>query len=226
MSALLVLILFIVVERRGGDQAMMPLSLFASKSFVGLTLLTLTVYGALGSLFVLIPYFLIEAAHYSGIGAGAALLPLPLVLSVASPLLGSLAARIGPKLPLTAGPLIIAAGFLLALRIDASANYWTQVIPAILVIAIGMSGVVAPLTDAVLTSADARHTGSASGFNSAVARTGGLIGTALLGSVFAAEGPQLVSAFLIVMLVGAVACIAASASALLIKDAAARTPRD
>ena len=210
------LVLFVVVEDRRGDRAMMPLALFASKSFVGLTLLTLLLYGALGGLFVLIPYVLIEEAHYSATAAGAALLPLPLVLAVASPMIGGLAERIGPRLPLTIGPLVVAAGFLLTLRISARADYWTEVLPAILIIAVGLSGAVAPLTTAVLNSVDARHTGSASGFNSAVARTGGLVATALLGSVLAAQGVQLVSAFHVAMIASAVTCLAAAASALIL----------
>jgi EmrB/QacA subfamily drug resistance transporter len=214
------LILFVVVEDRRGDRAMMPLALFASKSFVGLTLLTLFLYGALGGLFVLIPYVLITEAHYSATAAGAALLPLPLVLSVASPMMGGLAGRIGARLPLVTGSLVVAAGFLLTLRIGAAANYWTEVLPAILTIAVGLSGAVAPLTTAVLNSVDARHTGSASGFNSAVARTGGLVATALLGSVLAAQGNQLMSAFHLAMIASAVICMAAAASALiLIKSA-------
>ena len=210
------LVLFVVAEDRRGDRAMMPLALFASKSFVGLTLLTLLLYGALGGLFVLIPYVLIKEAHYSATAAGAALLPLPLVLAVASPVIGGFAERIGPRLPLTIGPLVVAAGFLLTLRISARADYWTEVLPAILIIAVGLSGAVAPLTTTVLNSVDARHTGSASGFNSAVARTGGLVATALLGSVLAAQGAQLVSAFHVAMIASAVTCLAAAASALIL----------
>jgi EmrB/QacA subfamily drug resistance transporter len=213
-AALALLVLFVIVEGRRDDRAMMPLALFASKSFVGLTLLTLFLYGALGGLFVLVPYMLIKEAHYSATAAGAALLPLPLVLSVLSPLMGGLAGRIGPRLCLAIGSLVVAGGFLLTLRISAAANYWTEVLPAILAIAIGLSGAVAPLTTAVLDSVDARHTGSASGFNSAVARTGALVATALLGSVLAAQGNQLVSAFHLAMIASAVACMAAAASAL------------
>jgi hypothetical protein len=106
--------------------------------------------------------------------------------------MGGLAGRVGARLPLSIGSLVVAAGFLLAMRIDGVASYWTSVMPAILLLAIGMSGAVAPLTSAVLNSVDARHTGSASGFNSAVARTGGLVGTASLASVFAASGSDLV----------------------------------
>jgi MFS family permease len=164
-------------------------------------------------LFVLIPYLLIKEAGYSGTAAGAALLPLPLILTVASPYAGALAGRIGPRLPLTIGPLVVAAGFLLAFRIQAKADYWSDVLPMILVIGLGMSAAVAPLTTAVLTSVDRKHTGSASGLNSAVARTGGLVATALLGSVLAAEGHQLLLAFRTAMMVGAAACMAASLAA-------------
>jgi predicted MFS family arabinose efflux permease len=188
----------------------MPLALFASRSFVGLTLFTFLLYGALGELFVLVPYMLIKAAGYSATAAGAALLPLPVVLAITSPMAGALAARIGPRLPLTIGPLLVAAGFLLALRIDAAADYWLEVLPMIAVIAIGMSAAVAPLTTAVLNSVDVRHTGAASGLNSAVARTGGLIATALLGSVLAAQGSAIVSVFHAAMVAGAVSCAAAS----------------
>jgi hypothetical protein len=144
--AITTLALFPMIEGWRGDRAMMPLALFASRSFVGLTLLTLLLYGALGALLVLVPYVLIEAADYSGTAAGAALLPLPLVLSLTSPMMGRLAGRLGSRLPLTLGSFIIGLGFLLALRFDG--NYWTGVLPAILVIALGLSGAVAPLTTA------------------------------------------------------------------------------
>ncbi len=212
-AALALLAVFVAVEHRRGDRAMMPLALFTSRSFVGLTLLTLFLYGALGGLFVLIPFVLIQTAHYSGTAAGAALLPLPLMLSVTSPLMGGLAGRIGPRLPLAVGPLVVGAGFLLALRIDEGADYWTEVLPALLVMAVGLSCAVAPLTTAVLNSVDGQHTGSASGFNSAIARTGGLVATALLGSLLAMEGDKLLGAFHLALLIGAATCLAASASA-------------
>jgi EmrB/QacA subfamily drug resistance transporter len=204
------LLLFLRLESARGDRAMMPLSLFASKSFVGLTIFTFLLYGALGELLVLLPYLLIKAAGYSATAAGAALLPLPLILSVTSPFAGALASRIGPRLPLALGPLVVAFGFLMSLRIDATANYWTSVLPMIVVIGLGMSAAVAPLTTAVLTSVDSRHTGSASGLNSAVARTGGLLATALLGFVLTAEGSHLLSSFHIAMVLGAAACASAA----------------
>jgi EmrB/QacA subfamily drug resistance transporter len=216
VAGLLLLLVFVWVEGRKGERAMMPLALFGSASFVGLTLLTFLLYGALGGLFVLMPYLLIEAAGYTATQAGAALLPLPLVISLTSPLAGSLAARIGPRIMLTLGPVIVAMGFLLALRIGPDTSYWTSVLPAMVIMAIGMAGAVAPLTTAVLMSVDARHTGSASGFNSAVARTGGLVVTALIGSVMAAKGPALTSAFAAATVAGAVLCVAAALSAFLL----------
>jgi EmrB/QacA subfamily drug resistance transporter len=217
-GALLLLCIFWRFELARGARAMMPIQLFASRSFVGLTIFTLLLYGALGGLLVLLPYVLIKAAGYSATGAGAALLPLPLILTVTSPVAGALAGRIGTRLPLTIGPLVVAAGFLIALRIDSSAGYWTQVLPTIVVIALGMSAAVAPLTTAVLTSVDQVHTGSASGLNSAVARTGGLIATALLGSVLAVDGDRLVVAYHAAMGIGALICTAASLSAFALLD--------
>jgi EmrB/QacA subfamily drug resistance transporter len=217
-AAVLLLLLFLRLEKSRGARAMMPMDLFASKGFVGLTLFTFFLYGAMGGLFVLLPYVLIQAAGYSATGAGAALLPLPLILTLTSPMAGALAARIGTRLPLSIGPLVVAAGFLIALRIDSSASYGTQVLPMIVVIALGMSAAVAPLTTAVLTSVDPAHVGSASGLNSAVARTGGLVATALLGSVLAATGDRLLGAYHVAMGIGALICAAASLCAYVLLD--------
>jgi EmrB/QacA subfamily drug resistance transporter len=212
------LVSFVLVEKHRGERAMMPLALFGSKSFVGLTLLTLLLYGALGALLVLLPYVLIEAAGYSSTAAGAALLPLPLVISSVSPVIGGIAGRVGSRPLLAIGPVVVAMGFILALRIGAQADYWRDVLPAVGVLALGLSLAVAPLTMAVLGSVDARHTGSASGFNSAVARTGGLVATALLGAVLAAEGDLLIHAFHIALMIGAAASVAAALAAFALVD--------
>jgi predicted MFS family arabinose efflux permease len=204
---------FIWFEDIRGERAMMPLTLFTSRTFAGLTLLTFFLYGALGGLLVLLPYVLIVAGHYSGTAAGAALLPFPLVIAITSPVMGGLAGRIGARLPLIIGPLAVAAGYCLLSRIGGSADYWSTVLPAVLVIAIGMAGAVAPLTTAVLSSVDAAHTGSASGFNSAVSRTGGLVATALLGAALGANGPVLVARFHVAAFAGAMLAVAASLSA-------------
>jgi EmrB/QacA subfamily drug resistance transporter len=216
--AAVLLVFFVVVEKRLGDRAMMPLTLFASKGFVGLTLLTLLLYGALGAWLVMLPYVLIEAANYSSTAAGAALLPLPLVISGISPIMGGIAGRIGSRTLLAIGPLVVAAGFLLALRIGGNADYWKDVLPAVFVLAVGLSFAVAPLTTAVLGSIDARHTGSASGFNSAVARTGGLVATALLGAVLTMEGDLLLRAFHTALWIGAAASAAAAMAVIVLVD--------
>lgn len=218
-------LVFLLAERRLGDKAMIPLSLFGSPSFVGLTLLTFLLYGALGGLFVLLPYVLIQADKYTAIQAGGALLPLPLIIAIASPGAGALAARIGPRWLLIMGPIVVSAGFLLALRGGSTTSYWLCVFPAITVIALGMAGAVAPLTTAVLMSVDIRHTGTASGLNSAVARTGSLVATALIGPVIASSGAALISAFDVAAMIGAFICVMAAASAVLVPPADNRPSR-
>jgi MFS family permease len=205
---------FIAVEWRRGERAMLPLSLFSSMSFVGLSLLTLLLYGALGGVFVLIPYVLIEVKHYSATAAGAALLPLPLIIAIASPTMGRIAGSIGARLPLTIGPMIVAAGLWLATRVVAEGSYWTTTLPAMVLIAVGMAGAVAPLTTAVFAAVEKAHAGVASGFNSAIARTGGLIATALLGGIFAARGVGLNEHYRFAVLVGAASALAAGLIAL------------
>ena len=177
---------FLWVEVRRGERAIMPLALFATPTFTGLTLLTFFLYASLGGLFVLLPFLLIEVGRYSAVAAGAALLPLPAVIGLASPLMGRATARFGGRLLLATGAVIVAVGLALYLRVDAGAiDYWADIFPATLFVAVGMGISVAPLTTTVIASVDADHVGAASGFNSAVARIGGLIATALLGFVFA-----------------------------------------
>ena len=208
----ILMLLFLRVEQRAGDCAMLPLSLFRSHSFSGLNLMTFLLYGALGALLLVLPFVLIEYDHYSASEAGAALLPLPVVIALASSTMGRLAGKLGPRLPLTAGPIIVAAGFMLAMRIGGS-SYWTTTLPAMLVIAIGMAVAVAPLTTAVLSSVDAGHSGVASGFNSAVARAGGLFTTALLAAVLGAHGAALLDAFHVAALACAITALASAGCA-------------
>jgi hypothetical protein len=111
---------------------------------------------------------------------------------------------------------VVGSGFLLAMRIGPGAGYWTTTLPAILVMSVGMAGVAAPLTTAVLGSVDASHRGSASGLNSAVARTGGLIATALLGAVLSTSGVALTGRFRVAVFAGALAAVAGGASAFLL----------
>ncbi len=168
IAGVLLLFAFLWVEGREKANAIMPLALFDSAEFGGLTILTLLLYGALGVLLVLIPYVLIEGAGYSGTGAGAALLPFPVVVALTARAMGAYAGRVGSRIPLTLGPLVVAAGFLLLVRVDRGTDYWSGVLPAILVISFGMAGAVAPLTTAVLGSVDASHTGAASGLNNTI----------------------------------------------------------
>ena len=200
-------------EHRRGSEAMVPLAMFGARAFVGLTIFTFLLYGALGGLMLLLPYVLIEGAHYPAVTAGAALLPLPIVIAIGSPLMGKLAARIGPRWPLSIGPLLVAGGFALMLTIDSGASYWTSVLPAILAISAGMAIAVAPLTTAVLSSVEDSHVGTASGLNSAVARGGGLIATALLGAVLSRQGEALIAGLHGAALVGVALALVSSLTA-------------
>jgi MFS family permease len=170
---------------------------------MGLNLMTLLLYGALGGFMVMLPFLLIEAGGYSATLAGAALLPFPLVMTAGGPLTGALAGRFGARWLLAGGSLIVGVSFLLMLRIGVHAPYWTQVAPCVLVMALGMTGVAAPLTTAVLSSVDDDHRGAASGLNSALSRTGGLLATALLGFALASRGQMLITNFHLAAMVGA-----------------------
>jgi len=208
-AGVVILLAFLWAERRAGARAMLPLKLFGSSAFSGLNLMTFLLYGALGALMLLVPFVLIQSLGYSARQAGAALLPFPIVLAIGSPLMGRVAASHGSRLPLSIGSLIVAGGFLLGLRIGAG-SYVATVLPALLVIALGMACVAAPLTTAVLSSVDGSHTGIASGFNSAVARGGGLIATAMLGMVLTAQGRALLAPFHVALMVCAGSAAAAA----------------
>ena len=207
------LVAFLLYERRLGGKAMIPLDLFGNRCFTSLNLMTFLLYGAFGGAMLLIPFTLIEAGGYSPIEAGMSLLPLSVMLGAGSPMMGKLAERIGPRWPLTFGPVIVGAGLVLATRIASDQAYWTHAFPAILVMSIGMTLAVAPLTSTVLASVDRHQTGMASGLNSALSRLGGLIVVALLGAVLAAKGEALLGPFaraLIIMgLVAALGGVAA-----------------
>lgn len=210
---------FVLHQRRLGERAMMPLALFGSLPFVGLTVLTLLLYGALGGLILLLPYLLIVGGGYPPAQAGLALLPFSIVIGVSSRFAGRLAARIGGRWPLSIGPIVTGLGFWLLSGADPQASYWTSILPGILVLSLGMAGAVAPLTTAVLASVDDRFTGTASGFNSAIARTGGLVATALAGAVLSQTGAALVGGFHVAALVCAALAVAAGMTAFLtLKD--------
>jgi EmrB/QacA subfamily drug resistance transporter len=205
---------FLVVEYRRSERAMLPLSLFEGRCFSGLNLLTLLLYGAFSAAMLLIPYVLITSGGYSPVQAGLAMLPLPVLMTSASPFMGGLATRIGPRIPLTIGPLVVAGGMVLSLMMTPDARYWAGAFPTVLVMAVGMTIAVAPLTASVLGSVEEQHVAMASGLNSAVARTGGLIATALLGAVLAREGAKLFAGFHVAMLVSAGVAAASSVVAL------------
>jgi EmrB/QacA subfamily drug resistance transporter len=205
---------FILYERRLGSKAMIPLVLFAeNRCFSALNLMTFLLYGAFGGSLLLIPYVLIEVGSYSPVDAGLSLLPLSILLGLGSPLMGKLAVRFGPRVPLTIGPVVVGAGLLLATRIESSQSYWTHVFPAILVMSAGMTLAVAPLTSTVLAAVGKHQTGIASGFNSAVARLGGLIVVALLGAVLTGTGKAMLAPFAVALVImGIVAALGGAAA--------------
>jgi len=205
---------FLLVELRKKQRAMMPLTLFEDRCFSGLNLMTFLLYGAFGAAMLLIPYVLITSGGYTPVQAGLAMLPLPILMTSLSPTMGGIAMRMGPRVPLTVGPLIVTVGMVLSRLMTPNSAYWTSVFPTVLVMAVGMTIAVAPLTSSVLGAVEEQHVAMASGFNSAVARLGGLIATALLGSVLGQEGEALFGGFHGAMFVSAAVAAAAGIVAL------------
>jgi MFS family permease len=181
---------FVLVERRRGDAAMLPLSLFERRQFSVINLVTLFVYAALGGLAFFLIVELQVVAGFSAVLAGVALLPLTILLLVGSARAGALSGRIGPRWPLTVGALLASGGVLLMLRVGPHARYWTDVLPAAILLGLGMALVVAPLTAAVLAAAPTEQAGVASGVSNAVARAGGLLAVAALPFVVGIAGTQ------------------------------------
>jgi EmrB/QacA subfamily drug resistance transporter len=179
IAGVVALVAFVLEERRSANP-MMPLGMFASRQFSAANLVTFVVYAALGGVFFLLVAFQQISLGYTPIEAGAVLLPITALMLVFSARSGALAQRIGPRIPLTLGPLVIAAGLLLMTRIDPGDDYLTSVLPAVLVFGAGLTLVVAPVTATVLAAADSRHSGIASGINNAVSRVGGLLAVAVL----------------------------------------------
>ena len=170
---------FLAVERRSPNP-LVPLSLLVERRFAAANLVTSCVYAALSTTLFLLPTALQVLAGLSPLQSGAALVPLTVVMLVLSRRAGQLAQRIGPRLPLTVGPLVAAAGMALLARVGTGASYATDVLPATLVWALGMALLVAPLTSAALAAAGEQRAGIAAALNNEAARVAGLVGIALV----------------------------------------------
>jgi len=159
---------------------MMPPGMFASVEFSAANAVTFAVYGGLGGALFLLPVELQEVARYTPLAAGAALLPVTVLMLALSARSGALAARIGPRIQMSVGPVMVGAGLALLTRVTASGGYLTEVLPAVTVFGLGLAVTVAPLTATVLAAAPPEHTGVASAINNDVARTASLVAVALL----------------------------------------------
>jgi MFS family permease len=207
------LIAFVLWERRV-PAPMLPLDIFASRQFTAANLVTFVVYGALGGSLFLMPIQLQRVVGYSPLASGVALVPITLVMLLLSARAGRLASRIGPRLPMTLGPLGVAAGFALFTRIGPDASYLVDILPASLVYGLGLTLTVAPLTATVLAAAPASHAGIASAVNNDVARTAGLLAVAVLPVVAgisgagALEPDRFNAGFRSAMVIAAVLCAA------------------
>jgi len=205
------LIAFIWIERHA-DAPMLPLGLFRSRSFSGANALTLLLYAAFGGALFVLPFQLMRAFRYEPTAAGAALLPLSVGLAAVSPVAARLASRLGPRLLLTAGPLLVAAGFAMLAATASNGDYWTGLFPGLATLALGMGLAVAPLTDVVLGAVEPAYEGAAAGVNNAVARIAGLLAVALAGFVLPppGAGSEAVGAGYRAAMIAAAACAAAA----------------
>ena len=181
------LVLFVAYERRHHD-ALVPMHLFRSRTFSVANLLTLLVYGALGAMLFFLVLQLQVVTGWSPLAAGLATVPLTVVMLLLSSRAGALAARVGPRLPLSVGPVLCGIGVLALRRVDEDTGYLTGVLPGMLVFAAGLVLLVAPLTSSVLAAAPDRFAGIASGINNAVARTGSLLSVSALPAAVGIDG--------------------------------------
>jgi EmrB/QacA subfamily drug resistance transporter len=202
---------FVAVEARVAHP-LLPLGIFRSRQFTGANLVTFVVYGALSAALFLLPIQLQQVARYSPLESGIALLPVTFIMLLLSARSAALASRIGPRLQMTAGPLIVAVGLLMFVRVDASGSYLTEVLPAILVFGLGLATTVAPLTSTVLAAAPSEEAGVASAVNNDVARAAGLLAIAVLPAAAGITGDsylhpaQFSAGFLNAILISAVLC--------------------
>jgi EmrB/QacA subfamily drug resistance transporter len=167
---------------------MLPLGIFSSAAFTATNIVTFVVYAALSGLFFFLVLTLQVVSGFSPLVAGAALLPVTVLMLLLSSRMGALSTRIGPRIPMTVGPLVAAAGTLWLTRVDDSATYLRDVLPPVALFGLGLSVTVAPLTATVLAAAPDRHAGIASGVNNAVARVAGLLAVAALPLVVGLDG--------------------------------------
>lgn len=208
---------FPIIEARAAEP-LLPLRLFRSRQFTGANLTTLAVYGALSGALFLLALQLQQSLGYSALAAGVATLPITIIMLLTSPSVGALAQRTGPRLPMTAGPLVAAAGLALMARVVPATGYVGTVLPAVVVFGIGLSITVAPLTAAVLAAVSEDHVGVASGTNNAVSRIAGLLAVAVLpaaAGIRAGAGEPLGPGFSRAMLIAAIICAAGGIVALL-----------
>lgn len=210
--------LFILRERRA-PEPMLPLELFRSRTFSAANLITFIVYGAFGGSLVLLVVLLQTALGYSALVAGLATLPVTILMLLFSARSGAVAQRIGPRLPLTLGPLVLAASLFAMRALDAQSRYVTGVLPCVVLLAIGLVIVVAPVTATTLASAPDERAGVASAVSNAVSRTGQLFAIALLPAIGGLTGDEyedpaaIVSAFHTAVLASAALCVIGAALA-------------
>jgi EmrB/QacA subfamily drug resistance transporter len=231
LGGITLLTAFLVIEARR-QNPMLPLHVFSSRQFSAANAVTFVVYGALGGTLFLLPTVLQEVAGYSPLASGAALLPVTIIMLALSARSGALAAKIGPRLQMSVGPLVIAAGLLLFTRVTGSGGYLTDVLPAVLVFGFGLAINVAPLTSTAMSAVPADHAGVASAVNNDVARAAGLIAVAVLPVAAGITGnsylhpAELSDGFRNAVLISAAACAAGGLlAALTIRNPPRARPR-